>query len=696
MDFVIPLFFQILQVVKNLSMCNKFFLSFAAFLFLSPMIIAQEIQWAREVEFQHNNYGTQNWSGKQALGKPDALPYGSTHPKAFRLNSYSTFGTLIVSFNNPRRIQQIIILENFGPGRITDIYLYDETGKKFQVYNTPAKILKLDFRTFCLRLQKTDYKVKKVELSINTSVQKGWCQIDAIGTADYDNQQLLREDLLKLGLKNYVEENSFTSEKENLGFNINSQYSEIKPIISPDGQTLYFSRKNYPGNMNGKFDDQDIYYSRWEYDGWNLAKNIGPPLNNEYPNGVSAVSADGNTLLLINRYQRFESGMDLNGVSISKRTKAGWSFPRQVYIKGYYNNSRYADFYLSSNGKVLLMAIEQNDSYGDQDLYVSFLEDENIWSHPVNIGNMINTHKAEFSPFLAADDKTLYFASEGHGGYGGSDIYYTQRTDDTWKNWTKPQNLGDNVNSPGWDAYYSIPASGNYAYFVHGKGTAKNPMNIYRIALPQELRPEPVVLVKGKVFDAKSQKPIVATFYLEKNNIVEKMPIANTGPHDGRYSLVMPFDSNHSYKVKAEGYEAQFVKVDVSADKTYQEIEKDIYMERVVYNPVVKLNTIYFEEGKNVVLPQSSDDLKEVIELMVESPNYLIEISGHTDNRGSLHLKHQLSQSRAAMIRKLLINAGIDPTRITTAAYGGTQPVASNEIESSRKFNRRVEVKIIR
>lgn len=674
----------------------KIIIWFISIILCGPVIVAQEIQWADHVDFQHNNYGTQNWSGKQALGKPDALPYGTTSPKAFRLNSHATFGTLIVSFDRPQKVRQVIILESFGPGRITDIYLYDEKGKKFQVFKTNAKTLKRDYQTFCLRLQRTHYNVKKVELSINTSLQKGWSQIDAMGIADYDNQQLLREDLSKMGLTNYVEENSFTSEKEDLGFHINSSYSEIKPIISPDGKTLYFCRKNYPGNMNGKFDDQDIYYARWEYDEWSLAKNIGPPLNNQHPNGVSAVSADGNKVLLINRYQRGESGMDLNGVSIATRTRTGWSFPKQVHIKGYHNESKYADFYLSGNGKVLLMAIEQSDSYGDQDIYVSFLEDMNIWSQPMNIGSMINTGKAEFSPFLAADDKTLYFASEGHGGYGGSDIYYTQRTDDTWKNWTKPQNLGNQVNSKGWDAYYSIPASGDYAYFVHGKGTSKNPMNIYRIALPQELRPEPVILVKGKVYDVKNSKPVEATFYLEKDNLVEKTPIANTNPHNGEYSLIMPFDSNHSFKVKAEGFQTQFVKVDIAADNIYQEIEKDIFMERVVYKPVVKLNTIYFEEGKSVILPQSNDDLQEVVDLMVESPDYLIEISGHTDNRGSLHLKHQLSQARAAMIKDTLINAGIDPKRITTAAFGGTQPVASNEFESSRKFNRRVEVKIIR
>ncbi len=661
-----------------------------------PFLMSHDIQWASNVEFQYNNYGTQNWSGKQALGRPNAFPYGKTNAKAFRLNSYSTYGTLIVSYDKPQYVQQVIILENFNPGRVTNIYLFDVAGKKYQVFKSPALVYDKSNRTFCLQLPRTTYKVSKVELTIDTSVQKGWCQIDAIGIADYSNLQLLESDLQALHVRNFYVENSFTSEKEDLGFNINTSYSEIKPIISPDGKTLYFVRQNYPGNVFGKQDPQDIYFSNWEYGEWSMAKNIGSPLNNAHPNGVSSVSADGNTLLLINHYQKQSNGADLNGISISKRTRNGWGYPSKVFIKGFDNLSKFADYALSSNGKVLLMAIEQPDSFGDQDIYVSFLEDGNIWSYPINIGANINTSEAEFSPFLAADDKTLYFASEGHGGFGGSDIFYTQRIDDSWKNWTKPQNLGLNVNSKSWDAYYSIPASGEYAYFVHGNGSRKSPRNIYRIALPQELRPEPVILVSGQTFDAETSKPIEASIFLEKNNISEKRPSANSAPKTGNYSLIVPFNSDLKFQVKAEGYHTQYVHLDIADSNNYQEIVKNINLEPIPDNPVVKLDNIYFEEGKTEILANSNGALQSVIKLLQTSPNFRVELEGHTDNRGSLHLKHELSQERTLVVKNELIKAGIKEERITTAAYGGTKPVASNEYETSRKFNRRVELKVMR
>src|SRR5690606_837619 len=108
------------------------------------------------------------------------------------------------------------------------------------------------------------------------------------------------------------------------------------------------------------------------------------------------------------------------------------------------------------SGQYLLMAIEMKKGFGEKDIFVSFRnpKDPNSWTKPLNLGNIINTKAGEFGPFLAADDKTLYFVSSGHaGGYGDADVWMSKRLDDTWTNWSKPVNMGEKINTSGFDAY---------------------------------------------------------------------------------------------------------------------------------------------------------------------------------------------------------------------------------------------------
>ena len=260
----------------------------------------------------------------------------------------------------------------------------------------------------------------------------------------------------------------FSSPKENLGLGINSPYTETKPVISGDGKILYFCRQNHPKNIRGKQDDQDIYASTYANGNWTEAKNISWPLNDGHPNGICSVSPDGKSLLLINEY--ISGGYMKPGVSISHKTISGWSFPKKIEIDNFYNFSPYVDYFLSSSGKVMLLSVQRRNGFGDQDLYISRKE-KGKWSEPMNLGGIINSSGADFAPFLAADGKTLYFASEGHPGLGGSDIFYSKRLDETWTNWSTPINLGPAVNSRTWDAYYSISAKGDFAYFVSKKRT---------------------------------------------------------------------------------------------------------------------------------------------------------------------------------------------------------------------------------
>ena len=667
---------------------------FFSLLFCNTLLASDGIHWASQLDFQYNQFGEKECSAKAALNKPDALPLGTMHPNAFRLSKQAGFGTLIVSFDEAVPAQHVLVVENYLPGRIADITLYDEKGVKYTVYRSNPTFVEEEYRTLCVAIMRQDLLVKKVELNLNTIVAPGWSQIDAIGISDIHNEEILEQKLNDIGITNFHYSYPFISEKEDLGDNINSEYAEIKPLISPDGSKIYFSRMNHPSNIGGVEDDQDIYYSEFIHGSWTDAKNIGKPLNNYYPNGISAVSPDGNRLLTINRYSDREVGKE--GVSVSKLGWEGWNVPQEVKIHEYYNQSSFADFYLSHSGKEMLMSVQRKDGHGDQDLYVSFMLNDQVWSKPVNLGGRINTEKAEFAPFLAADGKTLYFSSVGHKGHGGSDIFFSKRMDDTWKHWTKPRNLGTAVNSTGWDAYYSVPAAGDYAYFVTGKTDDIHSRNIYRIQLPKGWKPEPVLLVKGKVFDSKTELPLEAKIVFEVLGEGKDAGLASSNPMTGDYKIILSRGRQYGYHAQAEGYISINKHIDLENITEYGEITQDLYLIPLEKGQTMTLNNVFFERMKPDILPESHGELERLVSVMKEYPRMEIQLSGHTDNRGLATSKMELSHLRVEAIKTYLTKQGIDKDRIRLKAYGSSRPVASNRYEQTRKLNRRVEVKILK
>lgn len=283
-----------------------------------------------------------------------------------------------------------------------------------------------------------------------------------------------------------------------LAGNVNSQYPELGALVSPDGKTLYFSRYQYPDNIAGVKDEEDIWYADWNEttNSWGEAKNIGAPLNNKYPNYINSISPDGNTLLLGNTY--LASGKMANGLSLSHKTAEGWSFPTELKIEGANKNTNWAGSHLASNQKVLLLANEQNkNTFGKRDIYVSFIKDDNTWSAPVNLGATINTNGTESSPFLAADDSTLYFTTDGIAGYGGSDIYVSRRLDDSWQKWTTPKNLGPIVNTDGHQSFFSVN-NGNIYFSSETDGDGN--LDMFMLTLPDHFKNTSDVKIPATIF----------------------------------------------------------------------------------------------------------------------------------------------------------------------------------------------------
>ncbi|MBN1251444.1 MAG: OmpA family protein [Bacteroidales bacterium] len=480
--------------------------------------------------------------------------------------------------------------------------------------------------------------------------------------------------------------------KKNLGKSINSMYSEIAPIISPDGKTLYVARQNHPENY-GSQKLYDVWYAEKKSDGsWTSMKRMGKPINNEGDNLVISVSPDGNTLLLEGLYSSTGAYVSDQGISVSNRTLNGWTIPKKVLIDNFYNNNEFESYCPTADKKVLIMSVQRNDSYGNKDLYVSFLKQNGNYSEPVNMGKDLNTYLNEGTPFIASDNKTLYFYSYAFPGYGSADIFVTKRLDETWTKWSKPKNLGPTVNSSDWDTYYSVSAKGDYAYLVSTKGSYGNE-DIFEIKMSEDSKPETVVLIFGKVFNKKTNKPIGVDIVYEDLKTGKIAGSARSNPRTGSYKIILPYGKNYSFRAEADDFIAINEEIDLLKIGKYLEKKKNLFLVPIEVGQTVGLQTIQFTRSKSELTESSYPELDRFVNLMKKYPKMEIELSGHTDTRGKPELLLLLSKNRVKAVKDYLIKKGINSKRITGKGYGGTKPLGTGYDEIEIK-NRRVEFKI--
>lgn len=479
---------------------------------------------------------------------------------------------------------------------------------------------------------------------------------------------------------------------ENLGRNINTLASELNPIISPDGQTLYFTRDHHPGNTEQYYyyNNQDIWYAELQSDGtWGEATNIGKPLNTHSPNSLSSISPDGNTCLLLGNYAVNDKDKPL---AISHRVANGWGKPEGIKIPNYYNNRNSSSGCMSSDGKAIINSLERSDSES-MDLYVSFRTNDSMWTEPLNMGN-INSKEEDICPFIAPDGITLYFSSDREGGYGEYDVYYSKRLDSTWTNWSEPKNLGPEINTSGSEMYYTISAKGDYVYFSTSAYSYGN-LDICRIELSEEFKPKPVVLVKGRVFNLKTNEPIEAKVFYEILPEGKEAGIARSNPKSGEYKIVLPVGSEYGFRAEANGYYAINENFSTEDITEYTEIERNIGMYFIEKGERITLNNIFFDYDKSELKPESFPELNRLAAILKKFPDRKVEIAGHTDDQGGDAYNKQLSQARAQAVVEYLIKKGIKKEKIIAKGYGESKPVTNNNTEEGRAENRRVEFMFI-
>lgn len=330
------------------------------------------------------------------------------------------------------------------------------------------------------RISKIARKGAMFFLVLSAGINSGQAQTDLYKRTTMDTDNPISQMKTAGQAIRLVENVRTTAKAISLNTSINSPYEDIKPRLTPQGNRLYFSRIYHPGNTNGVNDPEDIWYSDFDHatNNWSEPIRMVSQLNNDGPNYINNVSATGDTVILGNQY--LKKGKMRSGTSYSVNIDGQWSAPKSINIEEDYNMSQHANSFVALKSGVIIQAVNRVETVGERDLYVSFWDGEKA-SVPLNMGTVINTELEESSPYLAADNKTMYFASKGHNGYGGFDIYVTKRLDESWTNWSQPENLGPAVNGTLDDEFFSITQNGNFAIF--SKQVNVHNVDLYRISM---------------------------------------------------------------------------------------------------------------------------------------------------------------------------------------------------------------------
>ena len=269
----------------------------------------------------------------------------------------------------------------------------------------------------------------------------------------------------------------------------------------------------------------------------------------------------------------------------------------------------------------------------------------------------------------------------------------SRRLDDTWLNWSTPLNLGPEINSPNWDAYFTLPAKGDFAYMVSSENSI-GLTDLFRIKLPESAKPTPVILVRGRVLNAKTREPLSAEIIYENPATGKTVGSAISDLNTGEYTIVLAGGSVYGFLAEKKDFYAVSDFIDLTQTKVYDEITRDLLLSPIEKGESIRLNNVFFDTDKSILREESTAELQRLIRFLQANSEISIQLEGHTDSQGNAEYNLHLSNDRAKAVMTYLIENGIEASRLKSKGFGKNNPVATNETPEGRQLNRRVEFRI--
>ncbi|MEY2963076.1 MAG: hypothetical protein RL754_337 [Bacteroidota bacterium] len=479
---------------------------------------------------------------------------------------------------------------------------------------------------------------------------------------------------------------------------INTNWDEYLAAMTPDGSTMYFTRRSKkrdkydgPAAPVRSVEEFSVSYVKGQRAGMPYLEEgvaLEAPFNSQYNEGGPTLTADNRLMVFTICELEGKTGKQNCDLYYTSFEYGVWNGIRPLPDHINSPDSWESQPSISPNGDVLYFTSDREGGYGGLDLYYTQRLPGGMWGPVHNLGATINTKKNEKSPFIHPDSESLYFASDGHPGMGGYDLFKSIEREGAWD---KPLNLGYPINTEKDEIGLLVTLDGTKAYFASNKINRANGWDIYFFDLYEAVRPEEVVLVKGTVNRdqfASDEAPKI----ILKNNVTGVEQTLEVSNDDRSFTAVIKKEEANEVLVKIEAKKAAFSAAPIrlkSQSEGAPTVELTLEHRDLERGGAYPIPHILFETASDLLDAQSVLLLQEFADFLAKNGNLRVEIQGHTDNVGDGNANLDLSRRRARSVARQLEIFGISSSRLSHQGYGETRPIASNDTEQGRAQNRR-------
>jgi outer membrane protein OmpA-like peptidoglycan-associated protein len=418
---------------------------------------------------------------------------------------------------------------------------------------------------------------------------------------------------------------------------VNTKFTEYNPVVSADETVMAYTafRPNTGKTRTGDKFIEEIYISYNTNGGWSEPKVI--PIAHEYNVGTAGISPDGHKMLIF-------MGGSLDPGGLFQITKAGDSWSKPSLVTPSLNSPKYLESTASitPDGKTIYFASDRINGQGGLDIYKTMLQSNGSWSAPVNLGPQVNTKADEDAPFIHPDMKTLFFTSDGHNSMGGRDIFMTKLIDDKW---TSPENMGYPVNTTANDNYFTLIADGTRAYFSSDRKGGMGGQDIYSLDMPAESANIPLTMIKGKILNAETGKPMPTKIYLVDNETDKKLDfVYDPDPETGNYLVILPPAKNYDMIIESEGFLPYTLNINIPNQSYFYELYQMINLKTikqfdVVVGQEVQVKNAFYDTDQDVKANlRKTHEAKLVQDGNVDVYDMMLDLMSADDKEGINYL----------------------------------------------------------
>jgi outer membrane protein OmpA-like peptidoglycan-associated protein len=423
----------------------------------------------------------------------------------------------------------------------------------------------------------------------------------------------------------------------NFGPIINTNYTEYNPVVSADESVMAFTalRPNTGKTRSGDKYIEEIYISYNNSGTWSEPKVV--PIASEYNVGTAGISADGQKMLIF-----MGSISDPGSLFQISKTADAWTKPS--LIAPTINTPKFLESTASitPDGKTIYFASDKSGGHGGLDIYKTSLQTNGTWSAPVNVGPAINTKANEDAPFIHPDQKTLFFTSDGHNNMGGRDIFITRLINGKW---TSPENMGYPVNTTANDNYFTLIADGTRGYFSSDRKGGTGGQDIYYLDMPAESANIPLTMIKGKILNGETGKPIPTKIYLIDNETNKKLDfVYDPDPQTGSYLVILPPAKNYDMVIESEGFLPYTLNINIPNQDYFYELYQMINLKTikqfdVVVGQEVQIKNAFYDTDQDVKADlRKSHEAKLVQTGNVDVYDMMLDLMAAQDKEGITYL----------------------------------------------------------